>query len=558
MVEVAVIKQRLTHLGEHDRVVVDELLGKLATERDDLTAERDEYKHERDEYKKLYALLLEQCEKLKRGLLGQKAEKLPKNDAQLTLSILELLLGNNIESDGADDAAEKTTVEPHERKKPTGRKPLPAHLPRVEIELLPLEVQAKGLDNFARIGEETSEVIERRPASTVVVRTVRPKFVEKSRGDTEKTIVHVAEPLDLPIERGLAGPGMLADTIVKRWQDHLPLYRQESIFAREGLELARSTICAWHMELADLCEPIIEAMHADALTQPYLCTDATGVLVQAKEKCKHGHFWVLVAPERHVLFKFSSRHDGDAVDKLLDGYDGYIVADAHAVYNHLYVENGGSAIEVACWAHCRRYFFKSLSSDPERAKSALAKISVLFRIERTNATAPRKKKEKVRAQKSRPIVDQFFDWCDAESLSVLDDSPIAKAIGYARNQRTALQRFLDDGRLPMHNNISEGALRRQAVGRKNWLFLGSEDGAHANTVFVSLLASCQMHGIEPWAYLRDLFCLLPSWPKRRALELAPLNWQETLKQPETQQALAANPFRAVVLGAGDHVRISTP
>lgn len=513
---------------------------------------------ERDEYKKLYLLLLEENEKLKRGLLSQKAEKLPKNDAQLTLAILQALLAKD--SDGEEPATDKPAeieIDAHKRKKPTGRRQIPEHLPRVDIEVLPPEVRAGGLDNFERIGAETSEVIERRPASVVVVRITRPKFVPKETRGEEGTPVHTAEPVELPIERGLAGPGLLADSIIRRWQDHAPLHRLEGIYARDGLELARSTLCGWHLQLADLAKPLIDAMHADCLGEPYLCTDATGVLVQAKDKCKHGHFWVLVAPGKHVLFKFSQRHDGKAAAALLDGYDGYLVADAHVVYDQLYVENGGTAVEVGCWAHCRRYFFKSLGSDPDRAKSALAKISALFRIERSIATAPRKKRERVRQTKSKPIVESFFAWCDAEVDRVLDDTPIARAIGYARNQRGALQRFLDDGRLPLHNNISERALRREAIGRKNWLFVGSEDGAKANTTFVSLLASCQMHGLEPWPYLRDLFCLLPSWPRSRVLELAPAYWQQTLEQQEAQQRLAANPFRAVLLGAGDHAIVST-
>jgi len=233
-------------------------------------------------------------------------------------------------------------------------------------------------------------------------------------------------------------------------------------------------------------------MFTDAKSAPYLCVDATGVLVQAPERCRHGHFWVMVAPNKHVLYKFSHRHDSDAVDALLAGYAGYLVADAHAVYDHLYAT--GTVVEVGCWCHGRRYFFKALESDPERAKVALVKIGALFKIERAHADAPRKQREAVRALKSKPIVDDFFEWCKAEEDLVLDESPIAKAIGYALNQQLALRRFLDDGRLPLHNNISELNLRREVVGRRNWLFVGSEDGAKANTVFVSLIASCRMLG----------------------------------------------------------------
>jgi transposase len=218
--------------------------------------------------------------------------------------------------------------------------------------------------------------------------------------------------------------------------------------------------------------------------------------VQAPERRKNGHFWVLVAPERHVLFEFSKSHDSAATAKLLDGYSGFLVADAHVVYDHLYRD--GQVIEVGCWAHCRRYFFKALASDPERSKQALAYMSALFNIEGTIADEPRKKKEAVRDKKSRPIVRDFFTWCQAERDLALDDSPIATAIGYAINQQKALERFLDDGRLPMTNNISERNLRKEAVGRKNWLFVGSEDGAVANTTFVSLITSAYVaHREQP-------------------------------------------------------------
>jgi transposase len=509
-----------------------------------LTEQNSRLAHERERYHALYLQLLEINKKLERGLLGQKAERLPADEAQLTLQLLATLLG-----DRAPEAPERETrqaIAPHTRRKPTGRKPLPEHLPRVEIELLPDEVQRLGTDAFVRIGEEVSEVVERRPASLVAVHIKRPKFVRKERAASPSARITTAEPLELPIPRGLAGPGLLADTVVRRWQDHLPLHRLESIYAREGLELARSTVCGWHEELASLARPLVDAMWEDALEAPYLCTDATGVLVQARERCQRSHFWVVVAPTRHVLYRYSPKHNGEAVDRMLAGYRGYLVADAHAVYDHLYVD--GSVVEVGCWSHCRRYFFKALTFEPERAREALAYIRGLFDLERALATAPRKKREAVRAEHAKPLVDGFFAWCEQQREHVLDDTPIAKGIGYALNQRQALSRFLEDGRLPIHNNGSELALRRQAVGRKNWLFLGSDHGAEANTTFVSLLASCQMHRIEPWGYLRDLFCLLPGWKRSGVLALSPRHWSETLQHEHTQQLLAANPFRQITLG----------
>ena len=527
----------VAHLVEQNTHLQDEMQR--------LQARMEKVEAEREQYRALYQQMLETCKKLERGLLGQKAERLPENDAQLTLQRLSGLLGERELS--APERSQRVAA--HERRKPTGRKPLPENLPRIEIEVLPEQVTREGLDAFERIGEEVSEVAEYRPKSAVVVRTVRPKFVRKDRNRNASTRVAVAPPPELPIERGSAGPGLLADTIVRRWQDHLPLNRLEGIYARDGLELARSTLCGWHEQLHDLAHPLVEAMWEDAFKSPVLCTDATGVLVQAKRRCRRGHFWVVLAPERHVFYRYSAKHDSESVDAMLSGYEGYLVADAHVVYDHLYAT--GKVTEVGCWAHLRRYYFKALTSDPERARQALAFIQGLFAIERAHATAPRKKRHTIRQNESKPLVEGFFDWCDGQVDEVLDDTPIAQAIQYARNQRSALKRFLDEGRLPMHNNDSERALRRQAVGRKAWLFVGSDQAAEVNATFVSLLASCQLHGIEPWSYLRDLFCLLPGWCKSRVLELAPVYWRQTLEQDDAQQRLAANPYRQATLRETD-------
>jgi transposase len=510
-----------------------------------LRADNERLAAECRHYRELYLRMLEQCRKLELGLLGQKAERLSPHDAQLTMQVLTTLLGPRVDDTAPAPPVDEQRIREHTRTKPIGRKPLPAHLPRVDVEIVPDDVEREGRDAFERIGEDISETVERRPASLVVVRVHRPKFVRKDRVRAAETDIVVAPPASLPIERGLAGPGLLADTIVLRWQGHLPLYRLEQIYAREGLELARSTICGWHAELAELVRPLVAAMWQDAMASPYLCTDATGVLVQAKERCRVGHFWVLIAPGRHVLYRYSARHDADAVDAMLAGYKGYLVADAHAVYDHLY--RGGNVIEVACWAHARRYFFKALESEPERARQALALIGELFRIERRLAEAPLDEREQVRCRESKRVVERFFAWCEAAVVQALDETPLAKGLRYALNQRSALVRFLEDARLPLHNNHSEQALRREAVGRKNWIFVGNDDAGEVNASFATLLASCQLHDIEPWAYLRDVLCLLPGWPARRVLELAPALWRRTAEEAEVQRRLNTDIFRRVTL-----------
>jgi hypothetical protein len=220
------------------------------------------------------------------------------------------------------------------------------------------------------------------------------------------------------------------------------------------------------------------------------------------------------------------------------------VADAHAVYDHLYGDDG--ATEVACWGHARAYVFKTLQSEPEIARELIGNLRVLFLLEREFADKPRKQRERMRQSKIKVIVDRHFALCRKYESTALDGTPLAAAIRYSLNQEQALRRFLDDGRLPATNNISERQLRRQAVGRRNWLFIGSGDGAEVNTTFSTLIASCRLNDVEPEAYLRELMCLLPEWPAARILELAPCNWKQTREQPEAQQILAENLWLGVL------------
>ena len=515
---------------------------------------------ERERYRVLYQQMLEKARKLELGLLGQKSERLPADELQLSILVLEGLLGEQdlVVPEGEQDEEDSESAtegdaedaEPEPRPKPTGRRPIPENLPVVDIEVIPDEVLQAGLEHFDQVGEEVLSTLERRPSSLVHCRIRRLKFLPKDRDRLDTPAFHIADPVDLPIERGLAGPGLLAETVVRRLGDHMPFHRLQKIYAREGVVLSKSTICGWHKALHGLCRPLVEAMWSDALDMaPYLCTDATGVLVRDQKKCRRGHFWVVIAPERHVLFRYTPKHNGATVGSMLKGYKGVLVADAHSVYDHLYAD--GEVTEAGCWAHARRYFFKSLTSEPEQARAAIALIGKLFKLERDFAGFSAKKRKKERLKKSRPVVDAFFDWCDARVDTVLDDTPLAKAIGYVRNQREALHTFLRDGRIPIHNNGSERELRRQALGRKNWLFVGNDDAGEVNATFVTLIASCEMHGIEPWAYLRDLFCLFPRWPKSRVLELSPARWTETKENPRTQQLLAADVFRQLSLGAYD-------
>ena len=451
---------------------LEKLVAVLRAEQTTLQADHAKLERQRDEYHRLYLETMERCRMLERGILASKSERHEASDQQLALSVVGMMLGDRERRDVEDalKKSESVSVPEHTRQKPTGRKPIPDDLPRIDVEIPPLEVQREGLEAFERIGEEVRETIERRSASLVVVRVTRPKFVRKDRTRDEPTRVAIAEPLDLPIPKGLAGPGMLADTIVKRWQDHIPLNRQEGIYAREGMELARSTIGHWHFELAELIAPLVAAMRRDAFKQPYICTDATDVLVQQPEKCRTGHFWVLVAPKGHVLFEYTAHHDSEAVDDVLSGYRGYVVADAHAVYDHLY-ETGG-VVEVNCWAHCRRCFFKAMTSDPTRAQTARP---------HRDALPHRADARKLAAKEERSHPQETIEAHRGLVLLVVRRRGSARARRHADLRRHPLRaqsarrpRSLHRRRPPAYPyNRSERNLRAEAIGRKNWLFVAA-------------------------------------------------------------------------------------
>lgn len=534
-------------------------LAVLAQERDELRARAEQAEHERNEFRKLYLLVTYELGRLKRQLFGRKAETVDPAQVQLAFGpVLEALErasqggtseAGQVESElaklreraQAEVARRKAQKEPP---KPHGRRDLSLeNLPVEEIRLEPPERLLPGGEALELIGEEVSEHVDYRPSSLVRVRVVRPKYKRPmpATGEADHPGPIVIAPLpERPIPRGIAGPGLLAHVLVSKYADHLPLHRQERIFRREGLHLPRSTLCGFVQGSVVLLNRIVDVMWEDAKTHAlWLCIDATGVLILAKEQCRRNHFWVVVAQRDHVLFRYTKTHDGLVPAGLLEGFRGYVLADASSVYHELY-RRETAITEVGCWAHARRRGFDALSSDEPRALVLIGFIGLLYDAHLL-ATDPKTgitdgARRKVEAQ---PVIDKLYSWIAAERPKVDDDSPIAKAMNYVVNHRVHLTRFLDDGRLRLDNNLAEAELRREKVGLNNWLYCGSDDGAHWNAVVVSLVASCQLHGIEPWAYLRDVLTLLPSWPAKNVLALAPKYWNETRQQPDTQQRLAS-------------------
>jgi transposase len=504
-----------------------------------------------DALKKAYDKLLFDYELLKRQTIGPKAERVRHEEAQLPL--LELLAAIGRLQAGDDDAvvdAQKaaddaqaaldgtTQKKPKNNGAPHGRRKLALEdLPVRRVVIEPLERIAPGGEHLEKIGEEVTRLVDRTPASMVVLEVVRPKYAATSSTPSAPVI---AEMPERAIPRAMAEPGLLAHILVSKFADHIPLHRQEGIFKREGFRIARSTLGEWVDASTSLLGHVFDAMWTDAKeNSTYAIVDATGVLVQAKDECKRAHFYVVVVPKEHVLFRFTRKNDGPTVAALLADFKGHIHADASSVYHELYRRELEHLAEVGCWSHARRRFFDALSRDRDRALMGIGFISHLYDAQRATfdektGTADTDK----RAILARPILARLFNWARREFRVVEENTPIHEALGYLVRQRRALVRFLEDGRIRLDTNPAELELRKEVVGRKNWIFLGSDDGARWNTVTVSLVASCQMHAIEPWAYLRDVLTLLPSWPKQRVLELAPKNWPSTLARPETQERLA--------------------
>jgi len=536
------------------------LKGELAVVR----AERDEAAAEAAELRKLYENLCHEYSKLRRKVMGPTREHVSVGEAQHSLfELLEKLglvktatkvepkdeldgLRRRLE-EGRRQEQKKRTAKPHGRRDLTG-----VDLPVERIVLEPSERLMKGGELLEKIGEEVAEVLERRPASLVRVQVVRPKYKKPGspllravRGDGEAppdTAIVVAPPLERPLQRGMAGPGLLAYVLVSKYADHIPLHRLEAIFEREGLRLSRSTLCDWVRGCAALLEHIVEAMWTDAReTAPLVLTDATGVLVRHSEQCRRVSLYVLVVPGEYVLFGAVARNDGQSVAALLAGFGGRpIISDASAVYHELQRQEqraGRPILEVGCWSHARRGLFDALATDRERALTAIGFISLLYQAHRESTDAAGRTVGARRKRLAAPVLEKLFAYVEAERPRLVKGTPIDEAFGYLINQRKPLCRFLDDGRLRLDNNPSELALRAEVVGRRNWLFCGSDAGVEWNTTVVSLIASCRLHGIEPWAYLRDVLSLLPGWKKDRVLELAPKHWKATRAKRSTRRRL---------------------
>lgn len=426
-----------------------------------------------------------------------------------------------------------TDSQPEKKKQGHGRRSLPAHLPREEkrYELTAAEQRCPCCDQPRNeIGSETSEQLEYVPASYKVLQHVRVKY---ACAHCEEQVALAAKPPQ-PIAKGLPGPGLLAHTVLSKYGDHLPLYRQEDIASRQGLELRRSTLCDWVAAAADLANPLVQRMRELVLQSCIIHTDDTTVklLVPWLGRAKIARFWAYIGDQQHpyTVYDFTDSRKRDGPAKFLQNFQGYLQADAYGGYDGLYTGASGKILEVACWAHARRYWFEAKTTDPARAHHVLGLIARLYQIEATCETMSAAQRCAARQEHALPLLRSLESWLEQQSPRVLPKSPVGKAAIYSRNQWQALLRYTEDGALAIDNNVSERTVKMQAIGRKNWLFVASIAGGERAATLYSLIASCKANQVEPWAYLRDVFTRLPSLgaDEPEVLdELLPDRWLQT-------------------------------
>jgi transposase len=475
-----------------------------------------------------------------------------------------LLFAKGVLEPGADQTVESppSQEEPAKSRKRRGRKRLPKDLPRKRVmyELSPDELLCPCCQKpREKISEEVSEQLEYEPASLFVIEHVRWTYACKG---CEGNVATASKPMQ-PIEKGLAGPGLLAHVITSKYADHLPLHRMERILRRHGVDIARSTMCDWMAQCATLLNPLYALMKRRVLESHVVHTDDTPVPVQDKSKTRtrQGRIWTYIGDYAHpyTVFDYTPTHCREGPAAFLGGYHGYLQADAYSGYDHLFKAKGDGApvpTEVGCWAHARRKFFESQETDPARATVAMAMIRLLYDVEReANELAAAQLEQRLdelpapdqsldpaqrdalywqplvdarhalRQQTSVSKLDEIKHWLGEEQLGVLPKSPIGQAIGYALSNWTALRRYTEDGRLNIDNNPAENALRSIVLGRRNWLFAGSDRGGRTAATLCSFIASCRRHELDPFAYLRDVLTRIAACPINEIDQFLPDRWQ---------------------------------
>ena len=460
-------------------------------------------------------------EKLQRMLFGAKSEKVLRQIDQLELQLEELQTANAIEESKAAAAAEPAPARPF-------RRPLPEHLPREVHTHMPGHEACPGCGGRLReLGLDVAEMLEYVRASFKVLRHVRPKL----SCDACDRIVQAPAP-SRPIDRGLAGPGLLAHVLVSKYADHMPLYRQSEIYAREGIDLDRSTLAGWVGATSELLAPLVEAVRDHVMAASKLHADDTPVPVLApgNGRTKTGRLWTYVRNDRPsgdqtapaVWFAYSPDRKGERPRQHLRLYKGALQADAYAGFQQLYED--GAIIEVACWAHTRRKFHEIHIAHPSHITSeAIERIAALYAIEAKIRGSTPEIRKTIRQARAKPLLDSMNAWFEATLAKLSRKSDTAAAIRYALSRWPALTRYADDGQLEIDNNAAERALRVVALERKNFLFAGSNAGGERAAAIYSILGTAKLKGLDPELYLHHVLERIADHPISRINELLPWN-----------------------------------
>ena len=469
-----------------------------------------------------------QLARYRRAAFGRSSEKLEREAGQLELAI-ETLEADQAERLGAISPVIAAAIEAAVESKKPARRALPDHLPREDkVHAAPCTCPSCG-GALRRIGEDIAETLDYVPGRFKVIRHIR----EKLSCRICDTVVAAPMP-DHAIARGRAGAGLLAHIVVSKYDDHLPLYRQAEIFAREGVELETSTLSGWVGATAAALQPLIDALAAEVMTSETLHVDDTPVPVLAPGagKTKTGRLWVYVRDERPfggerppaALFFYSPDRKGEHPRAHLKDFRGVIHADGYAGFNELFA--GNRIAEAACWAHVRRKFFDvHATTGSPIAKEALDRIGQLYRVEGTIAGTLPDDRRRERQQRSKPIATALRAWADQTAPKLSRKSELAAAFHYMRARWAALTRCFNDGRLALDNNPAERALRGVAIGRKNYLFTGSDAGGRRAAAMYSLIETAKLNGVNPQHYLADLLNRIADHPARHVAKLLPWNWQ---------------------------------
>jgi len=441
------------------------------------------------------------------------------------------------DEDGGEAHAALTAVPAHTRRTRGGRTPLPADLPReiVELRFAAAELCCQGCQSEkVRIGEDRTEELDYVPASIVVRVYVRPKYACRT---CESGVVQAALPAR-PIEKGRPGPGLLAHVITSKYADHLPLYRLERICPRHGIDISRKTLSEWCGAVADLLKPVATQIAADVLSSTWVQSDDTGVDVQdrtANPQIRTGHVWTYRGADGSAFYDFTWRRNSEGPLRVLAHFRGYLQADAAPAFDDAY--RTLPIVEVGCWAHARRRFKEAVRTAPKEAAQVVVWIGELYGLERRakQHTLDDDGRRALRQERSRPILKRLHAYLQEITVTALPKSPLGDAIGYALRQWEALTRYPEHGSLEIDNNGAENALRPLCLGRKNWLTFGSEAAAHRAMVLLTLVQTCKAHGVDPFAYLRDVTDRVSTHPMSRIDELTPRRWK-ALRQPRSAQA----------------------